>query len=375
MRIKDVIQLDHLPEDIDREGLIAHLDEQIEKRLGPVDHLVFIPEGNNHLVFEVHLTNGTLAIARVQLQNQRENALLVKQSIEQEELLFGVFAQSGARVPEVYALVKDETFGEFLLVEFLPGLHFSDWMAQKDNRMDEYLQFMENYGEQLAKIHSIKQSHFGTIKAKAEQAERTTIAYHDKLRSMVDEQLSIPKLLETFGDDFIERFNKFIGELFSRLENPEWLDLFKPCLTLVDHHPHNVLISDTRELGFFDLENAVANTPVSDIALTRAQFCGYFYEDENAIRLAEESLIKGYLEAGGDEAVFGEAFKVAELIYVASLILGVVMSYKDSQDDYNKNWSQEFSQLLEKIIETKEFNPADYARIISSKTKQPSMTK
>lgn len=344
-----------------------------EKMYGRVEHLVYIPEGNHHLNFEVHFKEKTLMIARAQLQVDSDDPQLLDSSIEREHYLYDLLAETEARVPTVHALVKSADIGDFLLLEFMEGKHWVDYIEDHNYRIEMLELFLEKMGEAVAAIHKIEMPSFGNLMIDGIIEPLDVLSYPEHLRSKLQEQLTRPQAQEVFDPEMLKSVEDFVNKHIDDIDSPKLRNLFKPHLTLGDHHPSNVKLDQDGNLSFFDLETCQAGTAAEEFYLIRAQFCSYFYEDEEAYRKANDALKRGYLKNGGSEAVFSPPFASAELILSIITIFSAVVNYRDRTDSIRETWSSKFRKLLLSIIDTGHYNPLDYAKIVSSKTNQPGM--
>ena len=83
-------------------------------------------------------------------------------SLEREVAVTRLLAKTGIPVPEVYAL-EERPCGPYALLSYLPGVHFSEYLATRGNKLDVFLGSLVNLGRTLALAGGVAFDSFGAI--------------------------------------------------------------------------------------------------------------------------------------------------------------------------------------------------------------------
>jgi len=353
--------------------------ELIESQGYVIQEISYIPEGNSHYGFDISLVGGESLIARFEKKNNiaqdgirrdfHYNGIL---SLERESALCSLVKNEiGLPAPEVIALHK---IGEnpFLLVEKLPGKHWSEFMKDNDYSLQRYLESLRLLGSDIAQAHRFSFESYGDIMEGRNVEPINIINFSERLKMVMDLKLRRARQSQTLRENEYGEVSKFFDEKLRELYEFFSIDT-NPVFVFADIHQMNYFVDENgKPTGYFDLEFCQSGDPALDLYNMNIQFFGYF--DRDTFQKAKSSFYEGYHGKGGLYDPSDKINQELERLLSVGHMLSAVVSYYGVKDGLRDDWSKGFKDLMFYTIHSS--SDVDYVRffdILRNKTNNPSI--
>lgn len=318
-----------------------------------------IPEGANHFIFDVTLSDGDQGIARFTSgrQSKIDNLFGGLLSVKREEANMLAVCRAGLPAPAVI-----HSSGEFLLVEKMPGLLWSEYLQKNNHTAEWYLRSLTHLGESIALLQlSTSKTTFGDAHGEVVTGKQRA-KFNERLIDILNHRLL--KSREVFSVTEFDLINNFLrGEISQDCSEKE-----DSVLVMSDMHPMNFLVDDNGQpTGFFDLEACQYAHPALEMYGIRLFLFNYY----SNVPEAEKRFFEGYAEAGGSYNPSLSRNIALENVLGIMRLLELAISYNNVKDGMRDNWSDRFKQLLFESIEEGTMKWCKAAEILREKTQQP----
>ena len=331
----------------------------------------FIPEGRQHNIFDITFADGSAFIARFEKTpkgSRKDSQFNGPLSLERETNLMNLVREQGLPAPVVYGLYETEQ-GRFLIVEKMPGVHWSEHQANSNYSEGAYLKSLRLLGKDLAVAHSVRFKTFGDVVSKDQIEPANIYDFNSRVDLITKLRLERAQTSKALDQEELDQVTKYLGQESDRLadmlaDNPQ-----KPILVLTDLHPMNFFVDDQgKPSGFFDLEACQAGHPALEIYNLRTHVLNYFdgVSDE-----AEWEFLTGYEENGGRYNPQDPINKKIEHVLGIGYLVAAVTAYQNAKDGLRDTWSDQFKQILNNSMEKDEVDFPAISGVFGSKTKQP----
>lgn len=338
-----------------------------------------INEGSNHFIFRVALADGRRAICKFARTRCTEAGITPPNtdtlfggslSLEREHYLFSMVREkTGIPTPRVYGLHASR-YGDFLLIESLPGISFRQYLCDSGYSAQAYLRGLRQLGRDFAVIQQIRFPTFGNVMQRAEIEPAGLTNFADRWAGILDMRIAKCVRKGAFQPDeelFVrENITKTLESMRPRLT----ASVAVPVLNFTDMHAENFFVDHTgTPSGYFDLESAQA-------APAALEFYGFrfflfnFYGGAWFER-AEQSFFEGYRQNGGQYAP-ESAFDHGLIDYLAACrLLELTNSYWGYIDGIRDSWAVKMKRLLFVYLESGVVDFAAVGDIWRQRDRQP----
>ncbi|MCK5785293.1 MAG: phosphotransferase [Candidatus Sabulitectum sp.] len=318
-----------------------------------------IPEGANHFVYDVTLESGGKAIARFGSGRQHERDSLFGGLLcrHREEANLNMIREAGLPAPAVLF-----TSEEFMLVEKLPGLLWSEYLERNHHSLEACSMSLKHLGNHIAQLQrSAKASSFGDADGRGVSGQtRRTFA-----KRMLD---VLEYRMRSIEGVFSESETADIFRFFQTGLEAGNTDEQTPLFVMTDMHPMNFLVGEHGQpTGFFDLETCQYAHPALEMYGIRLFLFNYY---RNA-STAEKAFFDGFEEEGGCYDPGLSENRKLETILGLMRLLELTVSYNGVNDGLRNAWSSRFKRLLFKGIAGNDMDWNGAADILREKTQQP----
>ncbi len=349
--------------------------ELIESHGFKIARIQLIPEGINHYVFDVTLQNNTSLIAKFRKkQNNKKdrqdslfNGLV---SLERESAIYRIVREKAALpAPEIFLKYNSEETN-FLLVEKLAGLLWSEYLKKHRFSGRRFLRSLEYLGQDIARLQQIKFRTFGDIMDENTIHPPGFDNFAPRFLAVMNMRIDRAFSRDVFTKSEIKNIRAYFVSEFAKVAESFQIDNLAPAMVFTDMHADNFLVDETgRPSGYFDLESCQAAPP--GLEFYGLKFFLFNYFNEEFFQLAEESFFSGYKKAGGVYERGRSSNIKLENLLAAGRMLELSESYLGMNDGLRDKWSDRFKVLLWQAIETGRVDYQAVGDIFREKTGQP----
>lgn len=341
-----------------------------------VESTILIPEGRSHDNFIVTLVDGSPMVARFEKPQTLNSADGVRRdfhfngplSLERERNLMELVRERGLPAPRVYGLYQNE-HGSFLLVERLPGVYWSDFLAQSNYSLELYLRSLSYLGMDLALAHRAQFDSWGNVISRGLVNPGTFYNYPDRIRTTFETKLARAKQAESLSDEQLQRIDNHFQTELASLSQLMVGSKHKPVLILTDIHPMNFFVdTEGKPSGYFDLESCQAALPALEINMLRTTLLNYF---EGFSQQAEAALLSGYKKNGGEYSSEDPVNKKIEHVLGIEYLIAAITLYYNASDGLRDTWSEQFKGIMFRAIDEGMIDYQAISAVYRSKTGQP----
>jgi len=319
-----------------------------------VREITQIPEGSNHHIFDVFLSNGTSAICRFSRRRYTEQKLIKentdtlfggKLSLEREAFLYSLVKHSAELpAPEVYGIHQSE-IGDFIVVEKMPGESFKKYLQRSNYSKKSFLYTMRALGRDFAKVHEITFSSFGNVMADGVIDPKGITNFSRRFSSVMDMRINLAEVKEVFSPHELSEVRRFFDSKFNDLRETFDIRNSPAVLVLTDFHGDNFFVDDNgMPCGYFDLESCQA-APAA-LEFYGLHFFLFNYFDEDSYHQAKKAFYESYTQEGGKYAPKTPYdYQVIDFLSACRL-LELTESYWGYIDGLRDTWGERIKALL-----------------------------
>ena len=333
-------------------------------------NIEYIPEGNNHYVFDVMLVDGKELIAKFK-RNYKVNDILVDDlfggivSHEREKALSDILNNAEVKAPK-YLYHSDN----FVLVEKLSGHLWSEFLKENDNDQNCFLNSLYNLGKIIAKVQSIKFQTYGNIIDQKNITPFDTTDFSDRLRQIIDFRLVKANLKKVFNKNETKLLKDYFNLKIELIRNELSSKVESSTMVITDLHCDNFLVDSNGKFnGFFDIESCQASHPA--LEFYGLKFFLFNYYDQESFFQAEKAFFEGYRRAGGTYKKNKKVNIWIENILATARMMELTVSYFKIKDGIRDCWSDRFRDLLFNTINNGIVDYISIGNIFREKTGQP----
>ncbi len=271
--------------------------------------------------------------------------------------------KAGLPAPEVYGLYH--TMPEFLLMEYLPGTHWSTYLQQQNYSLQSYLHSLELLGEDVGKAHRVQFGSFGDVAGSI--VLNQTNSFSQRLERIIRRNMEIN------GPSLADRERRQAETYFQQAWDTlsEMRGYQKPTLVLADVHPTNIFVdAKGKPTGYFDLEFCQAAVPAVEMYNLSLQFYGLF--NPEVFPLARGALLSGYNKTAPEPYNPDQPEnQLLEQVLTANHLFRAAAVYQQFTTGLRVDWAERFRKLLFYIIDEGKIDYAGFGEIMRSKTSFP----
>lgn len=344
-----------------------------------VKEIHLIPEGSNHIVFEVISEDDRVMICKFPTQRTTENNMSAVKvdtlfggelSLQREADLYTLARERGlVPAPAVYALCTIEGY-EFILLERMPGVSFREYFQNNSYSLDKFYHSLELLGTDFAKVQSFTFESYGDIMSPMKVTPLHLTNFADRFSKVIAR--SIDKANKK--GVFTPKENEVVTHFFrGKLEEfrPYLSAAKKPSvMVFTDMHVDNYFVDDSgKPSGYFDLESSQAAP--AELEFYGFRFFLFNYLDAAVMDKAEEAFFRGYLSAGGKYAPKDEIDHRFIDFLSGCRLLELTESYWGYVDGLRDLWGYKMKAILLEFILYGKIDYSAISNIFREKTKQP----
>ncbi len=337
--------------------------------------IVLIPEGHNHVVFDILLADGTPLIAKFKKpaadQGERRDSLFGgRLSLEREHALYTlVREQAGLPAPKI-RLKYDGGEASFVLVEKLPGKLWDTYLAEKMYSRASFLQSLEYLGRDIAKAQRVRFESFGDIMDAQTILPPGIKNFAIRFMGIMEMRLKRAGQRGVLRGTELEQVRRYFRKNCADLETGLGGEKVRPVFVFTDMHAMNFLVDEQGEpTGYFDLESCQAAHPALEFYGVKFFLFNYF--NAETFRQAEEAFFRGFEQEEGRYDRANPVNRRLEALLATGRIMELTESYYGVQDGIRDEWSHRFRELLFDILGGKEVDYIAVSEIFRAKTRQP----
>lgn len=356
---------------------ITLVREAIESAGYLVEFISLIPEGAAHHIYRVTTQTGLTAIARFEKPGRGVGTDGIKRDFEfngplslarERNLIDLVRDHAGLPAPRIYGLYENIQLPH-LLVEELPGIHWSEYLKVNNYSKEAYLHSLGFIGADLAKAHGIKFDSFGDVLDRDSVYPGNIRSFARRISMIIEPKLHRAQQLAILNDTQLDSVKRILQTDLAILEEATRTSNLLPVLALTDMQPKNFLVDGQgKPSGWVDLEYCQAAPPSLDFYFLRWFLLNYF---EGVSDQAENVFLKGYRDNGGIYNPEDQVNKRMEYLLSVNRLLQAVNEYHQLSDGIRDNWSEKFKQIMLDAIGDRVVNYQAIASVFSSWTDQP----
>lgn len=272
-----------------------------------VSEITQIPEGSNHYVFDVLLSDGSSAICKFSKIRYTEQKLIKestdtlfggKLSLEREAFLYSLVKRSAnLPAPEVYGIHQSE-IGDFIVVEKMPGESFKRYLHRSGYSSRAFLDTMKALGRDFARIHEITFSSFGNVMADGFIDPQGIKNFSRRFSQVMDMRINLAEAKGALNTEELSRVRRFFDSKFDDFSETFDIRNSPAVLVLTDFHGDNFFVDSSGiPCGYFDLESCQA-APAA-LEFYGLHFFLFNYFDKDAYHQAEKAFYESYAREGG----------------------------------------------------------------------------
>lgn len=319
-----------------------------------VREITQIPEGSNHHIIDVLLSDGTSAICRFSKRRYTEQRLIKentdtlfggKLSLEREAFLYSLVKHSAKLpAPEVYGIHQSE-IGDFIVVEKMPGESFKRYLQRSNYSKKSFLHTMRALGRDFAKVHEITFSSFGNVMADGVIDPKRITNFSRRFSSVMDMRINLAEVKEAFSPYELSEVRRFFDSKFNDLRETFDIRNSPAVLVLTDFHADNFFVDKNGiPCGYFDLESCQA-APAA-LEFYGLHFFLFNYFDEDSYHQAKKAFYESYTQEGGKYAPKTPCdYQVIDFLSACRL-LELTESYWGYIDGLRDTWGERIKALL-----------------------------
>jgi hypothetical protein len=319
-----------------------------------VSEITQIPEGSNHHVFDILLSDGNSAICKFSKRRYTEQKLVKentdtlyggKLSLEREAFLYSLVKHSAKLpAPEVYGIHESE-IGDFVVVEKMPGESFKKYIDRHNYSERSFLHVMRALGRDFAKVHEITFSSFGNVMADGFIDPQGLTNFADRFSSVMDMRIKLAEAKGALNAQELCEVRTFFDDKFNDLRETFDIKSSPAVLVLTDFHGDNFFVDENGiPCGYFDLESCQAAPAALEFYGLHFFLFNYFNED--AYHQAERAFYESYTQEGGKYAPnTPHDYQVIDFL-AACRLLELTESYWGYIDGLRDTWGERTKTLL-----------------------------
>lgn len=319
-----------------------------------VREITQIPEGSNHHVFDILLSDGTSAICKFSKRRYTEQNLVKentdtlfggKLSLEREAFLYSLVKHSAMLpAPEVYGIHQSE-IGDFILVEKMSGESFKKYLERSNYSKKSFLHTIKALGRDFAKVHNITFSSFGNVMADGVIDPQGITNFSRRFSSVMDMRINLAEVKGALNADELSEVSRFFDSKFNDLRETFDIKNSPAVLVLTDFHADNFFVDKTGiPCGYFDLESCQA-APAA-LEFYGLHFFLFNYFDEDTYSQAAKVFYESYTQAGGKYAPHTPYdYQIIDFL-AACRLLELAESYWGYIDGLRDTWGERIKALL-----------------------------
>ena len=319
-----------------------------------VSQVTLIPEGSNHYVFDILLSDGNSAICKFSKIRYTEQKLIKentdtlfggKLSLEREAFLYSLVKYSAKLpAPEVYGIHQSEV-GDFIVVEKMPGESFKKYLHRRNYSTESFLHTMRALGRDFAKVHEITCASFGNVMADGLIDPQGLTNFSDRFSQVMDMRISLAEAKGALNPQELSWVRRFFDSKFNDLRETFDITNSPAVLVLTDFHGDNFFVDKNGiPCGYFDLESCQAAPAALEFYGLHFFLFNYFNED--AYHAARRAFYESYEQEGGKYAPKTPGdYQVIDFLSACRL-LELTESYWGYIDGLRDTWGERIKALL-----------------------------